>query len=79
MYRKKALDCHPDKNPNNPKANELFHQITEAYNVLTDIEARNAYDTSLLGSKQFFHEFFIIYSLNGRVDIIQKIQSFCKF
>ena len=63
MYRKKALDCHPDKNPNNPKANELFHQITEAYNVLTNIEARNAYDASLLGSKQLFQDFFIIYRL----------------
>ena len=27
-YRKKALKCHPDKNPDDPKAAEIFHQVT---------------------------------------------------
>ena len=36
---------------------ELFHQITEAYNVLTDNETRTAYDASLLGLGQMFHNF----------------------
>lgn len=39
-YRKKALHCHPDKNPNNPKANELFHKLSQALEILTDISAR---------------------------------------
>ena len=26
-YRKKALQCHPDKNPDDPKAAEIFHQV----------------------------------------------------
>ncbi|XP_003696341.1 dnaJ homolog subfamily C member 17 [Apis florea] len=43
-YRKKALYCHPDKNPNNPKANELFHKLSQALEILTDISARAAYD-----------------------------------
>ena len=43
-YRKKALLCHPDKNPNNPKAAETFHEITEAYSILTDKDTRKAYD-----------------------------------
>ena len=47
-YRKKVLTCHPDKNPNNPKANELFHQITTAYTVLVDPESRKNYDDYLL-------------------------------
>jgi DnaJ family protein C protein 17 len=47
-YRKKVLTCHPDKNPNNPKANELFHQITTAYTVLIDPESRKNYDDYLL-------------------------------
>ncbi|XP_011498660.1 PREDICTED: dnaJ homolog subfamily C member 17 [Ceratosolen solmsi marchali] len=43
-YRKKALSCHPDKNPNNPKAAELFLQLTRALEILTDVAARAAYD-----------------------------------
>ena len=27
-YRKKALTCHPDKNPDDKKAVELFHQLS---------------------------------------------------
>ncbi|XP_060789947.1 dnaJ homolog subfamily C member 17 isoform X2 [Neoarius graeffei] len=43
-YRQKALTCHPDKNPDNPKAAELFHQLSQALEVLTDAAARAAYD-----------------------------------
>lgn len=43
-YRKKAVTCHPDKNPDNPKAAELFHQLTQALEVLTDAASKAAYD-----------------------------------
>nr|CAB3238856.1 dnaJ homolog subfamily C member 17 [Phallusia mammillata] len=43
-YRKKALECHPDKNPDNPKAAALFHQLSEALKILSDVGARAAYD-----------------------------------
>lgn len=43
-YRKKALECHPDKNPDNPKAAELFHQLQDALSILCDESARAAYD-----------------------------------
>ncbi|OAD58376.1 DnaJ like protein subfamily C member 17 [Eufriesea mexicana] len=43
-YRKKALYCHPDKNPDNPKATELFHELSRALEILTDVSARAAYD-----------------------------------
>ena len=39
-YRKKALSCHPDKNPDNPKAVALFHQLSDALEVLADENAR---------------------------------------
>lgn len=29
-YRQNALSCHPDKNPDNPRAAELFHQLSQA-------------------------------------------------
>lgn len=43
-YRKQALKCHPDKNPDNPDAAELFHKLSKALEVLTDAAARAAYD-----------------------------------
>ncbi|KAJ8399120.1 hypothetical protein AAFF_G00414990 [Aldrovandia affinis] len=43
-YRQKALTCHPDKNPDNPQAAELFHQLSQALEVLADAPARAAYD-----------------------------------
>ncbi|XP_078262306.1 dnaJ homolog subfamily C member 17 [Rhinoraja longicauda] len=43
-YRQKALKCHPDKNPDNPKAVELFHQLSQALEVLTNAAAKAAYD-----------------------------------
>lgn len=43
-YRQRALSCHPDKNPDNPKAAELFHQLSQALEVLTDAAAKAAYD-----------------------------------
>lgn len=43
-YRQKALSCHPDKNPDNPRAAELFHLLSQALEVLTDAAARAAYD-----------------------------------
>nr|XP_040582853.1 dnaJ homolog subfamily C member 17-like [Lepeophtheirus salmonis]XP_040582854.1 dnaJ homolog subfamily C member 17-like [Lepeophtheirus salmonis] len=50
-YRKKALKCHPDKNPDNPKAIETFHRLSEALKILTDTEARKAYD-NVIKAKQ---------------------------
>ena len=51
-YRKKALKVHPDKNPDNPEAVKLFHQLSEALKLLTDVSARAAYDRVLKGKKE---------------------------
>ncbi|XP_016925128.4 dnaJ homolog subfamily C member 17 [Drosophila suzukii] len=50
-YRKRALDCHPDKNPDNPKAVERFHELSKALEILTDESARAAYDKVLKAKK----------------------------
>ena len=43
-YRKLAMKHHPDQNPDDPKAEEKFKEIGEAYEVISDEEKRSAYD-----------------------------------
>ena len=44
QYRRLAKQHHPDANANDPKAAEKFKEISEAYNVLGDVEKRKQYD-----------------------------------
>ena len=43
-YRRLAMKWHPDRNPDNPKAEEHFKEAKEAYEVLSDASKRAAYD-----------------------------------
>ena len=43
-YRKLALENHPDRNPDDPSAEDRFKEASEAYAVLSDSEKRSAYD-----------------------------------
>ena len=43
-YRKLAMQYHPDRNPDDPSAEEKFKECSEAYQVLSDPEKRAAYD-----------------------------------
>ncbi|GAA5987433.1 hypothetical protein JCM10908_001952 [Rhodotorula pacifica] len=43
-YRKQSLKWHPDKNVGNPDAQAKFQEISEAYTILSDSNARAVYD-----------------------------------
>jgi len=43
-YRKKAIQYHPDKNPDDPKAEEMFKKAAEAYEILSDANKKARYD-----------------------------------
>ncbi|MCX7774502.1 MAG: molecular chaperone DnaJ [Spirochaetaceae bacterium] len=43
-YRRLAIQYHPDKNPGDKTAEEKFKEATEAYEVLSDDQKRQAYD-----------------------------------
>lgn len=54
-FRKLALQFHPDRNKDNPKAEDKFKEINEAYAVLSDAEKRKQYDT--FGDSNFHQKY----------------------
>lgn len=54
-YRRLALKYHPDRNPKDKEAEEIFKEIGEAYAVLGDREKRRMYDR--FGPSQFWQRY----------------------
>jgi DnaJ-class molecular chaperone len=47
-FRNLALQHHPDKNKNSEESKQMFMKIIEAYEVLSDEQARKNYDNNTL-------------------------------
>ena len=43
-YRRLAMKYHPDRNQDNPEAEDQFKEAKEAYEILADSDKRAAYD-----------------------------------
>ncbi|KAI8816702.1 X-domain of DnaJ-containing-domain-containing protein [Fimicolochytrium jonesii] len=67
-YYVKAMKCHPDKNPDDPHAEEKFKAISQAYQVLSDPQRRSHYnqfgqstngtETPFVDPEEFFKQQF---------------------
>ena len=70
-FRKRAMECHPDRHPDDPEAEARFKELNEAYGILSDDQKRAAYDRmghaafqggGGMGGGQGFHDFSDIFS-----------------
>ena len=52
-FRELALQYHPDKNKNSEESKEKFMEIVQAYEVLSDMKARERYDYNTVNEKKF--------------------------
>jgi DnaJ-class molecular chaperone len=51
-FRRLAMEFHPDRTKNDAEAAEFFKLVTEAYEILSNEEARTAYDGALDGYRR---------------------------
>ncbi len=50
-YRKKAKKCHPDRNPDDPRALDRFRDITLAYDIVGQADQRRLFDAGRINAK----------------------------
>lgn len=74
-YHKQAVKFHPDKNPDDKKAEEKFREATEAYENLKDDTKRKKYDGKFIKRKKTKQGSNLKVSINvNRMELIQGIR-----
>ncbi len=51
-YRRKARECHPDSDPDNPWAETAFKELNAAHDILSDLERRASFDARATGPRR---------------------------
>ncbi|MCD6596010.1 molecular chaperone DnaJ [bacterium] len=70
-YRKLAMKYHPDRNPDDPNAEEKFKRLSEAYEILSNPKKRDIYDR---GGVSNFNDFFQQgYDVSDAMSIFEQI------
>ena len=75
-YRKLAMQFHPDRNPDDPAAEDKFKEASEAYSVLSDEDKRARYDQfghAGMGGQNFSYEDIFGGGGGGFADIFSEI------
>lgn len=68
-FRRLALKYHPDKNPGDKEAIEIFSAIYTAYAVLSNPEKRKKYDSTRAGTRKIIVQEFSVRSVVDRAKI----------
>lgn len=75
-YKEAALKYHPDRNPDDPEAEERFKEVTQAYQVLSDPERRARYDTFGTDDARGFDPQGVQLDMDDVLDIFQGVFGF---
>ncbi|GAA5924838.1 hypothetical protein JCM3775_005483 [Rhodotorula graminis] len=80
-YRQKSLKVHPDRNPDNPTAAALFHELTLAADLLSDPTKRAVFDTKLAAANARKQRFAALDSKRKQLaeDLEEREQAFKRF